>query len=122
MFGIANQLLAVAALAVATTFLVNMGRARYAPVTVVPMLFVATTTLSAGVLSIRDIFWPLAHQAGSQFRGMLQTVLTAVMLALVVVVLVDAARRCIATMSGRPIPEKAFGPARVVKGVPQRCC
>ncbi|MFI5460955.1 MAG: carbon starvation protein A, partial [Isosphaerales bacterium] len=44
MFGMANQLLAVMALAVVTTVLVNSGRARVAPVTLLPMLFVATTT------------------------------------------------------------------------------
>lgn len=48
MFGIANQLLAVLALALVTTWLVNNGRGRYAPVTVLPMLFVTSTTLTAG--------------------------------------------------------------------------
>src|SRR5205823_15013724 len=48
MFGIANQLLAVLALALVTTWLVNSGRGRYAPVTVLPMLFVTSTTLTAG--------------------------------------------------------------------------
>ena len=35
MFGIANQLLAVIALALVTTWLVNAGRGRYAPVTLI---------------------------------------------------------------------------------------
>jgi carbon starvation protein len=48
MFGIANQLLAVLALALVTTWLVNNGRGRYAPLTVLPMLFVTSTTLTAG--------------------------------------------------------------------------
>jgi carbon starvation protein len=48
MFGIANQLLAVIALSLVTTWLINEGRARYAPVTLLPMLFVTTTTLTAG--------------------------------------------------------------------------
>jgi carbon starvation protein len=47
MFGIANQLLAVMALALVTTWLVNNGRGRFAPVTVVPMVFVTSTTLTA---------------------------------------------------------------------------
>lgn len=47
MFGVANQVLAVLALALVTTWLVNAGRGRYAAVTVVPMLFVMTTTLTA---------------------------------------------------------------------------
>ncbi len=49
MFGIANQLLAVMALALVTTWLVNHGRGRYAWVTIAPMLFVCSTTLTAGV-------------------------------------------------------------------------
>src|SRR5262245_36383997 len=49
MFGIANQLLAVLALALVTTWLVNHGRGRYAPVAILPMLFVCSTTLTAGV-------------------------------------------------------------------------
>jgi len=48
MFGIANQMLAVIALAVLTAYLANNGRARYLWVTVLPMLFVATTTFTAG--------------------------------------------------------------------------
>src|SRR5213076_34106 len=48
MFGIANQLLAVLALALVTTLLINTGRGRYAWVTVPPMLFVIATTMTAG--------------------------------------------------------------------------
>jgi carbon starvation protein len=47
MFGIANQMLAVIALAVATAWLIRSGRERFAAVTVVPMLAVATTTGTA---------------------------------------------------------------------------
>jgi carbon starvation protein len=48
MFGIANQLLAVIALCLVTTWLINAGRARYALLTLLPMLFVTATTLTAG--------------------------------------------------------------------------
>ena len=48
MFGIANQMLAVIALAVITTYLANQGRAKYLWVTALPMLFVAITTFTAG--------------------------------------------------------------------------
>jgi carbon starvation protein len=50
MFGIANQLLAVMALALVTTWLVNTGKGRYVWVTIPPMLFVMATTLSAGTI------------------------------------------------------------------------
>jgi carbon starvation protein len=50
MFGIANQLLAVMALALVTTWIVNSGRTWLAAVTLVPMLWVTSTTLTAGSL------------------------------------------------------------------------
>ena len=56
MFGIANQLLAVMALALVTTWMVNQGRGRFAWVTVIPMLFVTSTTLTAGVQLINGRF------------------------------------------------------------------
>ena len=52
MFGIANQLLAVMALALVTTVMVNAGKSRYAVLTIVPMLFVTSTTLTAGKIMI----------------------------------------------------------------------
>ena len=52
MFGIANQLLAVMALALVTTVMVNAGKGRYALITLLPMLFVTTTTLTAGKIMI----------------------------------------------------------------------
>ncbi|MDB5328666.1 MAG: cstA, partial [Phycisphaerales bacterium] len=50
MFGIANQMLAVIALAVVSCYLVNTGKRNYLAVTLLPMLFVATTTGSAAVV------------------------------------------------------------------------
>jgi carbon starvation protein len=95
MFGIANQLLAAVALAVGTTIIINIGKARYAWVTLVPLSFVATTTLTAGVLSIRDNFWPLAigPDASRHFQGYLNTTLTVIMMVSVIVILSNAAWR-----------------------------
>ncbi len=75
LFGTGNQLLATIALAVVTTFMVNMGKAKYAWVTAVPMVFVGVTTLTAGYLSIKTIYWPLAHTPGKQFQGYLDSLL-----------------------------------------------
>ena len=122
MFGISNQLLATVALAIGTAFLVNMGKARYWPITVVPMTFVAVTTLAAGFLSIKNTYLPLAQKPGSAVQGYLDAALTAIFMVAVLVILSDAARRCVATLRGKPLPPKAFGPARVVEGVPQKCC
>jgi carbon starvation protein len=49
MFGVANQMLAVIALSVVSVYLVNEGRAKYLPVTVLPMMLVMTTTSTAAV-------------------------------------------------------------------------
>ena len=103
MFGIANQLLAAVALAVGTTIIINIGKSRYAWVTLLPMVFVATTTLSAGALSIRDIFWPMAvgPDAAVHFQGYLNSILTVIMMSSVIVILVSAVRRWFQVLSGR---------------------
>ena len=71
MFGIANQLLAVIALGVVTTVLVNAGKARYAAVTLLPMVFVATTTSTTGYYEITGKFWKMI-QSGAVVRGLAQ--------------------------------------------------
>jgi carbon starvation protein len=91
MFGIANQLLAVVGLTVATTVLVNSGKQRYAWITLVPMCFVTSATLSGGYLSIRDLFLPLAKT--NPLKGYLNAGITAVLMAGVIVILADAALR-----------------------------
>jgi carbon starvation protein len=101
MFGIANQLLAAAALCVGTTVIINSGRARFAWVTLLPLAFVATTTLTAGWRSIFDNFLPLAREGGQPFLGYLNTVLSTVMMACVGVILVDSIRRWRAVFTGR---------------------
>jgi carbon starvation protein len=92
MFGIANQLLAVIALCVGTTVIIHMGKRRYAWVTLAPMAFVATTTVSAGWLSIWTNFLPLAQQPGKALTGYLNMGLTALMVACVAVILFQSIR------------------------------
>jgi carbon starvation protein len=106
MFGIANQLLASVALAVGTTVIVNAGRARYAWVTLAPLAFVAVTTLTAGALSVRDIFYPLAigADATKHVQGYLNSVLTIVMMICVLVILANAVMRWFAVLNGRIKP------------------
>jgi len=121
LFGTGNQLLATIALAVVTTFLINMGKAKYAWVTAVPMCFVGVTTLTAGVLSIKTIYWPLAHQPGKGFQGYLDSALMCIFIAGVIIVLFEAGRRCWATLHGAPIPQEAFGKPEIAP-VEMGCC
>jgi carbon starvation protein len=93
MFGIANQLLAAVALCVATTVIINSGRARYAWTTIVPLTFVATTTLVAGWKSITDNFWPLSQKPETAAQGYINTALTAVLMAAAIIILIDSIRR-----------------------------
>ncbi len=102
MFGIANQLLASVALCVATTILVNTGKARYAWTTVLPLAFVSTTTLTAGFMSIRDIFLVMAGKPDTAAQGWINTGLTVTLMTAVVLVLVDSLRKWLGTTRGTP--------------------
>jgi carbon starvation protein len=123
LFGTGNQLLATIALAVSTTFLINMKKVRYAWLTFIPMCFVGTTTISAGVLGIQSTFWPLRLKPGMYFAGILDTTLMVIFITGVVLVLIDAIRRWIMVLNGAPVPEEAFGPPVSEKGeVKMGCC
>src|SRR5512132_2544977 len=93
MFGIANQLLAAVALCVATTIIINSGRAKYGWVTILPLSFVSTTTLVAGWESITDIFWPLSQKPETRTLGYVNVSLTAIIMFAAVIILIDSIRR-----------------------------
>ncbi len=98
MFGIANQLLAVLALCLVTTMLVNSGRGRYAPVTLLPMLFVTTTTLTAGVQMAEQFMGDI--NGGNPVRGGLNLGLTLFVMISVSSILLLAAARWYGVLTG----------------------
>jgi carbon starvation protein len=94
MFGVANQLLASAALCVATTIVLReAGQKRYALVTLVPLAFVSTTTLTAGVQAIRRIFVPMLSVPEKATIGRVNIAVTITLLICVALILVGSARQ-----------------------------
>jgi carbon starvation protein len=112
MFGTANQLLAVLALAVGTTVLLRWGRRRYVWVTLVPLAFVATTTLTAGWQGITQIFLPLART--NPIQGYVDAVLTVFVMIGTVVVIIDSARRWVGALRDDGRQEVSAAPAEDV--------
>ncbi len=98
LFGISNQLLADVALLIGTTILFNLGRGRYTWVTLVPLTCLAVTTLSAGFLSVRDNFWPLAvgPDPARHLQGYVDSVLATAMMACVILILGTSVRKWVA--------------------------
>ena len=103
MFGVANQLLAVVALAVGTTLVINIGRPKYWWVTGLPCAFITTTTLSAGWMNITDNFWPLTYapDASVHLQGYVNSICTGIMMFCAVVILGETIRRSLRVINGR---------------------
>ncbi len=125
LFGIANQLLAAIALAVATTIIVRTGRVRYAWTTVVPLCWLLAVTMTAGwqkILSPVPAIGFLAQAdalaarlaAGTIeaaklgevraqiFNLRLDAAITAVFMVLVALIVVEAVRACWRALGGAP--------------------
>ena len=129
LFGIANQSLATVALCVATTIFIKMGKARYAPVTLVPLAWLVLVTFTA---SYHKVFDPnprigfLSHarqlaQAAAPgsarliFNDQLDAVVTGVLTLLITVIVLEAAREWIRVLSGQKqaqVKEAPFVPTR----------
>ncbi|GIW86833.1 MAG: hypothetical protein KatS3mg108_1157 [Isosphaeraceae bacterium] len=102
MFGMANQLLALIALVIVTTALVNAGKARFVWVTLLPAAFVASTTLTTAFKEITETYyagWILRDR--DYLKGWLNISLTLLLLGCVLVLFVSAAGRWI-TVTRQP--------------------
>jgi carbon starvation protein len=90
MFGTANQLLATIALTIGTSFIINRGRLKYAWVTIIPLIFVGITTLTAGVLNIKNIYLPQTKDPVTLLPGMINLLLTLAIIICVLIILFNA--------------------------------
>lgn len=93
LFGVSNQLLAVIALAVGTTFLLRQRPVKYALVTFLPLCFLTVTTGTAGVLNTFRYLSPGYIAEKGAFVSYLDGILSIVLLLLVATVLLDSVRR-----------------------------
>jgi carbon starvation protein len=90
MFGTANQLLATIALAIGTSFIINRGRTKYVWVTILPMIFVGVTTITAAYLNIKNIYIPQAGESATIVPGLINLILTVSILICVVIIFFNA--------------------------------
>lgn len=104
MFGTANQLLATVALAIGTSFIINRGLARYSWMTITPMLFVGVTTMTAGFLNMKNIYYPQLLDPAKSVQGIINFSLTAIIIICVVIVFADAIPKWIAVLIGKRKP------------------
>ena len=116
MFGIANQLLAIVALCVATTIIIKTHRAKYALVTLLPLGWLVAVTFTASWHKILDpdprigflaqaralaVGPATAATARLIFNNRLDAAVTAGLLLMVAVVLVESLRHWIHILTGR---------------------
>lgn len=90
MFGTANQLLATIALTIGTSFIINKGRIRYAWVTILPLIFVGVTTMTAAILNIKNLYIPQVNDPKTFAPGIINLILTVSIMISVIVILYNA--------------------------------
>jgi carbon starvation protein len=102
MFGIANQLLACAALCVGTTIILRESpKKSYAWVTIGPLCFVGITTITAGIQSVLTIYYPMSQAAATRVTGLVNMIVTSVLLCGVALIIVGSVTRWFALIKTR---------------------
>ena len=115
MFGIANQLLAVVALAVVGSWLIKSGRGRYLPVVAIPMIFVLCTTMSAGTIMVGYRFPDMIRDPKRQTQGILSLVATLFVIISVLAFLAIAASKWVVWLTSRQkVQDPAGGAAGTI--------
>ena len=107
MFGSANQLLATIALVVGTSYIINRGKIKYAWITILPMIFVGVTTLTAGWQNIKNIYLPQALEAETRMAGTINLILTVIIVICVLIILFNAVPKWVKVWQGKqPVTEE----------------
>jgi len=113
LFGIANQLLAIVALCVATTIVIKMGRSRYAAVTLAPLVWLVAVTFTASWHKIFDAdvrigFLAHARQLAAShgnarliFNDRLDAAVTGILVCMIALILLESAIGSLQVLSGR---------------------
>ncbi len=102
MFGIANQLLACAALCVGTTIILReSSKKTYAWITIGPLCFVGTTTITAGVQSVLTIYYPMIADPAKRVTGLVNSIVTSVLLCGVAFIIVGSVSRWLQLLKTR---------------------
>ena len=119
LFGIANQLLATVALCVASTIIIKMHRAKYAAVTLIPLAWLVAVTFTAcwhkildpspriGFLAQANVLAAGPASAATSrliFNNRLDAAVTAGLVVMVTLVLIESVRQWIGILSGRREP------------------
>jgi carbon starvation protein len=92
MFGVANQLLACTALAIGTTIILReSARKRYALITLLPLVFVGATTITAALYSIVLLYLPMTQKLETRAMGFINAGLTSLLLSCLLLVLAGSA-------------------------------
>jgi carbon starvation protein len=107
MFGIANQLLAVVGLATVAVMLAGTRRRKYLWVLLVPMLFVLSTTMTAGYQMVVGRFPAMMQQPATRVSGALSLVATVFVISTVCVFLAFAMAKIIGRFRAKP-DDQAF--------------
>jgi carbon starvation protein len=110
MFGVANQLLATIAFSIGTIWLLKITKRSYAYITFIPGIFMAITTLTAGVDNVLDNYLPMAR-AGN-FNGYLNALLSVVMMGCAAIVTVECVVRFVRAMRGGAAPTPTAEPSK----------
>jgi carbon starvation protein len=107
MFGTANQLLATIALTVGTCYIINRGKAKYSWVTILPLIFVGITTVTAGIKNIINLYWPQIFDDKTHIQGIINLTLTVVIMFCVFSIIFNAVPKWIAVIKGKqPLKEE----------------